>query len=160
MPQNRTRSDGHDSIRRRVKRQHFMNVLRTRWRRASCLLPRHSLAPNRLAHIAMATAATVNKATHPFDKARLDALLNRRFFYAPAFEIYGGEHREEILDRSALQKAWKFIPDYVDNSFLAQVWRVSMTMVLQVLHFRPISSTNGGNISLSKSICSSWIPLL
>ena len=31
-----------------------------------------------------------NKTAHPFDKARLDALLNRRFFYAPAFEIYGG----------------------------------------------------------------------
>jgi glycyl-tRNA synthetase len=34
--------------------------------------------------------STVNKTTHTFDKTRLDALLNRRFFYAPAFEIYGG----------------------------------------------------------------------
>jgi glycyl-tRNA synthetase len=34
--------------------------------------------------------STVNKAAHPFDKTRLEALLNRRFFYAPAFEIYGG----------------------------------------------------------------------
>ncbi|KAF5364983.1 hypothetical protein D9758_008137 [Tetrapyrgos nigripes] len=34
--------------------------------------------------------ATVNKTAHPFDKTRLEALLNRRFFYAPAFEIYGG----------------------------------------------------------------------
>ncbi|PAV17731.1 glycyl-tRNA synthetase [Pyrrhoderma noxium] len=33
---------------------------------------------------------TVNKSAHSFDKARLEALLNRRFFYAPAFEIYGG----------------------------------------------------------------------
>ncbi|KZT02831.1 glycyl-tRNA synthetase [Laetiporus sulphureus 93-53] len=32
----------------------------------------------------------VNRTAHPFDKARLEALLNRRFFYAPAFEIYGG----------------------------------------------------------------------
>lgn len=32
----------------------------------------------------------VNKTTFPFDKARLEALLSRRFFYAPAFEIYGG----------------------------------------------------------------------
>jgi glycyl-tRNA synthetase len=37
----------------------------------------------------MATA-TVNKTAHAFDKARLDSLLNRRFFYAPAFELYGG----------------------------------------------------------------------
>ncbi|CCM01791.1 uncharacterized protein FIBRA_03858 [Fibroporia radiculosa] len=38
----------------------------------------------------MASTTTVNKTAHPFDKARLEALLNRRFFYAPAFEIYGG----------------------------------------------------------------------
>lgn len=35
-------------------------------------------------------SSQVNKSAHPFDKARLEALLNRRFFYAPAFEIYGG----------------------------------------------------------------------
>jgi len=35
-------------------------------------------------------ASTVNKTAHTFDKTRFDALLNRRFFYAPAFEIYGG----------------------------------------------------------------------
>lgn len=36
------------------------------------------------------TMTEVNKSAHPFDKSRLEALLNRRFFYAPAFEIYGG----------------------------------------------------------------------
>lgn len=41
-------------------------------------------------HLDMANLP-VNKTAHPFDKARLEALLNRRFFYAPAFEIYGGE---------------------------------------------------------------------
>ncbi|RDB29819.1 putative glycine--tRNA ligase [Hypsizygus marmoreus] len=35
-------------------------------------------------------ASEVNKTAHSFDKARFEALLNRRFFYAPAFEIYGG----------------------------------------------------------------------
>ena len=34
--------------------------------------------------------AAVNKTAHAFDRTRLEALLNRRFFYAPAFEIYGG----------------------------------------------------------------------
>ncbi|TFK50428.1 glycyl-tRNA synthetase [Heliocybe sulcata] len=34
--------------------------------------------------------STVNKTAHSFDKTRFEALLNRRFFYAPAFEIYGG----------------------------------------------------------------------
>ncbi|RSH95146.1 Glycine--tRNA ligase 1, mitochondrial [Saitozyma podzolica] len=32
----------------------------------------------------------VNKTAHEFDKAVLDALLARRFFFSPAFEIYGG----------------------------------------------------------------------
>ncbi|KAI0049354.1 glycyl-tRNA synthetase [Auriscalpium vulgare] len=32
----------------------------------------------------------VNKTAHAFDKVKFEALLNRRFFYAPAFEIYGG----------------------------------------------------------------------
>ncbi|KAJ3769978.1 hypothetical protein FB446DRAFT_745826 [Lentinula raphanica] len=36
------------------------------------------------------TMSTVDKSAHPFDKGRLEALLSRRFFYAPAFEIYGG----------------------------------------------------------------------
>ncbi|EIW75771.1 glycyl-tRNA synthetase [Coniophora puteana RWD-64-598 SS2] len=34
--------------------------------------------------------SVVNRTAHPFDKTRFDAVLNRRFFYAPAFEIYGG----------------------------------------------------------------------
>ena len=32
----------------------------------------------------------INKTAHAFDKARLESLLGSRFFYAPAFEIYGG----------------------------------------------------------------------
>ncbi|TFK34655.1 hypothetical protein BDQ12DRAFT_689338 [Crucibulum laeve] len=35
-------------------------------------------------------ASEVNRTAHAFDKTRFEALLNRRFFYAPAFEIYGG----------------------------------------------------------------------
>ncbi|KAF8730053.1 hypothetical protein AX14_005747 [Amanita brunnescens Koide BX004] len=35
-------------------------------------------------------ATVVSRDFHPFDKTRFEALLNRRFFYAPAFEIYGG----------------------------------------------------------------------
>lgn len=31
-----------------------------------------------------------NKTAHAFDKSTLDALLARRFFFAPSFEIYGG----------------------------------------------------------------------
>jgi glycyl-tRNA synthetase len=37
-------------------------------------------------------AQPVNKTAHAFDKAQLDAMLLRRFFFAPAFEIYGGTH--------------------------------------------------------------------
>ena len=32
----------------------------------------------------------VNKTAHPFSKSNLEELLIKRFFYAPAFEIYGG----------------------------------------------------------------------
>ena len=32
----------------------------------------------------------VNKLAHPFERAALDGLLIKRFFYCPAFEIYGG----------------------------------------------------------------------
>lgn len=35
----------------------------------------------------------VNKTAHAFNKVQFEALLNRRFFYAPAFEIYGGTLR-------------------------------------------------------------------
>jgi glycyl-tRNA synthetase len=38
----------------------------------------------------MAPAPVVNKTAHEFDKTNLDAVLARRFFFAPAFEIYGG----------------------------------------------------------------------
>lgn len=33
----------------------------------------------------------VNKDAHAFDKTRFESVMNRRFFYAPAFEIYGGK---------------------------------------------------------------------
>ncbi|KAF8066867.1 hypothetical protein FPV67DRAFT_1496771 [Lyophyllum atratum] len=35
-------------------------------------------------------SSNVNKTAHAFNKTQFEALLNRRFFYAPAFEIYGG----------------------------------------------------------------------
>lgn len=40
--------------------------------------------------MAVAVVTKIDKIVHPFDKANLEALLSRRFFYAPAFEIYGG----------------------------------------------------------------------
>jgi len=36
------------------------------------------------------SSVVVNKSAHEFSKGDLDSLLSRRFFYAPAFEIYGG----------------------------------------------------------------------
>lgn len=62
------------------------------------LLPSISPSPHRrsLFHhrfrstMATVVAAEVDKTAHPFDKTNLEALLSRRFFYAPAFEIYGG----------------------------------------------------------------------
>lgn len=49
-------------------------------------------------HRSNSDMTTVNKTTHPFDKTQLEALLSRRFFYAPAFEIYGGTWHAILLD--------------------------------------------------------------
>ncbi|KAH7907057.1 hypothetical protein BJ138DRAFT_1161032 [Hygrophoropsis aurantiaca] len=51
---------------------------------------RHSESTNNMAQAQSQSVPIINKTAHPFDKGRLEALLNRRFFYAPAFEIYGG----------------------------------------------------------------------
>jgi glycyl-tRNA synthetase len=50
----------------------------------------------------MSSASVVNKTVHPFDKAQLDTLLASRFFFAPAFEIYGGESFK-FLDQSHIK---------------------------------------------------------
>ncbi len=47
----------------------------------------------------------VNKTAHAFDKATLDATLSRRFFFAPAFEIYGGESTYSSLNNVILLEA-------------------------------------------------------
>jgi len=43
----------------------------------------------------MAATATpeVNKSAHAFERSALEGLLIKRFFFAPAFEIYGGAYR-------------------------------------------------------------------
>ncbi|KAF8132881.1 glycyl-tRNA synthetase [Boletus edulis] len=63
--------------------------MRVRLGQAQILFNIHKPLIARFKHTDMA-AQPVNKTAHTFDKARLEALLNRRFFYAPAFEIYGG----------------------------------------------------------------------
>ncbi len=42
----------------------------------------------------MASTATpeVNKSAHAFERGALEGLLIKRFFFAPAFEIYGGRY--------------------------------------------------------------------
>ena len=43
------------------------------------------------------TAKIINKAAHPFSRLTLETLLSRRFFYVPAFEIYGGVYPQRFL---------------------------------------------------------------
>ena len=45
------------------------------------------------------TVTEVDKTAHPFGRANIEALLSRRFFYAPAFEIYGGANAFVTLYR-------------------------------------------------------------
>jgi hypothetical protein len=73
--------------RRIEKLEHSRHLSTSPIRYSSQETPRTKRTPPSTAEMA---ATAVNKTAHPFDKIRLDALLNRRFFYAPAFEIYGG----------------------------------------------------------------------
>lgn len=38
-----------------------------------------------------APTSEVNKTAHPFERSALEGLLIKRFFFCPAFEIYGGK---------------------------------------------------------------------
>lgn len=62
---------------------------RVRPLRKNCVYPSFQLHRQLRLYTDMADIQ-INKTAHPFDKTRFEALLNRRFFYAPAFEIYGG----------------------------------------------------------------------
>lgn len=72
---------------------------------------------------AMATAivAEVDKTAHPFDKANLEALLSRRFFYAPAFEIYGGTN------------AFAIPPDYPGRVLTTQFTTIAPTRCCRLI---------------------------
>ena len=84
--------------------------------------------------------SAVNKLAHPFDKARLDALLNRRFFYAPAFEIYGGMPPLMVQQTDI-------------DTLHPQVSLAFMTMGHQAHPYKPISWQNGESISSSRTTC-------
>jgi len=63
--------------------------------RRTHLIPNHSrpllfLAASASRSQKNSTMTVVNKTAHPFSKTNLEELLIKRFFYAPAFEIYGG----------------------------------------------------------------------
>lgn len=42
---------------------------------------------------------TVNKVAHEFEKQAFDGLMIKRFFFAPAFEIYGGKQTRRSAER-------------------------------------------------------------
>lgn len=57
----------------------------------------------------MAATATpeVNKSAHAFERGALEGLLIKRFFFAPAFEIYGGAYSARLgsTEASHLRRA-------------------------------------------------------
>lgn len=62
----------------------------------------------------------VNKTAHEFERAALDGLLIKRFFFCPAFEIYGGELPSRVfLGRTGSE---------LISPARCQVLRVSTTM--------------------------------
>lgn len=82
-------------------------------------------------------AVPVNKTAHEFDKTVLDATLYRRFFFTPAFEIYGGE-LSSIVFRT---KAHEQVP--LDCTTMARLDPPS----------RPTSLTHGGSTTSSRRTC-------
>ena len=100
---------------------------------------RSVLYSRRILPIRRTMASQVDKTAVPFDKTALEVVLNRRFFYAPAFEIYGG--------------AWPITCGGLHTE-APQVPLGSTTMALQAPRCRRTSSRNGGNTSSSRSICS------
>ncbi|KAK1922630.1 hypothetical protein DB88DRAFT_512150 [Papiliotrema laurentii] len=67
-----------------------------------------------------ALTTPVNKTAHEFDKAILDATLTRRFFFTPAFEIYGASLLANILD------AWR--KHYIIEEDMLELDTTIMTM--------------------------------
>lgn len=72
----------------RVIHSEWMRLWSTKLKPARTCTIVYSLA--RQKHTRM-TTTPVNKTVHPFERSRLESLLFGRFFYAPAFDIYGGE---------------------------------------------------------------------
>lgn len=73
------------------------------------LLPPAAPLPRTLARNMSASSANlvdnVNKTSHEFNKTNFDGLMLKRFFYAPAFEIYGGQY---LVDRPFLASPTRF----------------------------------------------------
>jgi hypothetical protein len=103
----------------------------------------------------------VNKTTHPFDKARFEALLNRRFFYAPSFEIYGGEFIVIISFPSAsCQCHATGLSISFNHDICPQASPACTTTAHRARPCRRTSSRNGESTSSSRSTCSRLTQLL
>jgi hypothetical protein len=72
-----------------------------------------------------------------FDRVSLEELLKKRFFYAPSFQIYGGNLRLQVL-------------------IVAQVFPACTTMVRRVARCSPTSWMHGVSISSWRKTCWSW----
>ena len=72
------------------------------------------------------SASAVNKTAHEFERAALDGLLIKRFFFCPAFEIYGGECplltflRAHELISCCASTGVKGLYDYVSSPGIAE----------------------------------------
>lgn len=80
------------------------------------------------------TSTTPVKDAHPFERSQLESLLIRRFFYAPAFEIYGGASHplravvvEVERSRDEEIRFANLAGRCVGRAMCVQVSRVSMT---------------------------------
>lgn len=98
------------------------------------------LAALELSSIPSAVTAPVEP---KFDRAGLEELLKKRFFYAPSFGIYGGMTVYQLL---------------ISINNITQEFPVFLIMVRRVAPCKPISWIAGVNILSSKKICWRSIP--
>lgn len=94
----------------------------------------------------------------PINREAVEQLLKKRFFYAPAFEIYSGESAS-FSDGVVSGTAGGLIPVSTwGTTHHEKVHPVSTITVHRVRLYKPTSSTSGENTSSSKKRCSRSTP--
>lgn len=102
--------------------------------------------------IRMTSTQSINKHAHPFDRSQIEGLLIKRFFYAPAFEHYGGQHIIS-LSLSRNQKPSLII------IFCLSLVSTQVSLVCKSLKVSFQSNTHSSDLSLVGSVTTTVHPV-